>query len=157
MGELTRFPVLDAIQEIRTVIQNDDYLGGLFSFTNAVTNSTEYRIYSEPVDNKAIKGQSCSAWFQGEARYVESSRKQIPRFYIDIAAQNLDLTTAVNNSWKYMRCVIETLNLNANLDKSCEDHWAGDIYPVEERKTQLWTYILRCDYYIAPHKPTLYT
>lgn len=159
MGQITSFPTLDALAYIRTIVQNDSYLSGLFSYTNAVNKQTEYRIFNDPVDNRAIRGESFSAWWQGEAPYDFERRKQIPLFYLDVAAQNLDLVTAVNNSWKYMRSIIETLNLDPNLNKNVQSHWSGNIYPVDELRpnNQIWTYILRCEYHIEPKKPTLYS
>lgn len=157
MGQLTSFPVLGAIERIRTIIEEDAYLGGLFSFTNGLTKVSVSRVYDEPIDNRAIKGESCSVWFQGEAPYNPQQEKQVPIIYIDIAAQNVKMITAVNNAWKYMRSVIETLNLDANLDGNCQNHYSGDIYPVDVWQNQIWTFILRCRYEIVPQKPTLYS
>lgn len=157
MGELTSFPVLDAIEQIRVIIEGDSYLGDLFSFTNGLTKASESRVYDEPIDNRAIKGESCSVWWQGEAPYNPQQEKQVPVFYIDIASQNVKMTTAVSNAWKYMRSVIETLNLDPNLNGNCQSHWSGDIYPVDVWQNQIWTFILRCRYVIVPQKPTLYS
>lgn len=156
MGQLTKFPTLDAIQKIRDIVLGDTYLKSLYVWTNDLDSSTNYRIYKEPVDNKAIKGNSFSAWWQGEAPYNPQWKKQAPVFYLDIATQNEDMMTAVDNAWKYMRSTIETLRLDANLDGNVEKHWSTDIYPVDIYKHQIWTYILRCDYTIIPHKPMLY-
>ena len=89
--------------------------------------------------------------------YSDEFERQIPLFYLDIAAQNLSMTTATSNAWKYMRSIIETLRLDSNLNGNVELHWSGSIDPVDAWKNQIWTFILRCEYKVIPHSQLLYT
>jgi len=153
MPQRGKYPVIDAWNKIIDIIQTDSYLGSQFSFTNAKTNETDYRIYKLPLDEIALKGTSFSCWFKGDAPFNTVLGKPIPIFYLDVATRDKDISVAIQDAWKLANDVVETLRLDTNLDKTVENHFIDSFEPVAayDKGDNVWTFILTVNYAVLTH------
>lgn len=159
MTLLTTHPVLDSRTAINYYVQNDSALAAEFSFTNANTKATEYRIYTNPLNFEAIKGNSFATYFLGEAPFNQDLGVRIPKLYSEIIYQGsiVELSALIDRCWLTTQTIIELLrsypSLHYNNRATCGLDYITDIEPIappEKLASGSWVYGLTFTHEIFP-------
>jgi hypothetical protein len=142
MTQAPAYPELIARDNIKSILQNDSYIGAqiLNARTNQKNISTisllEVTIPHYPAISVDFMNKSGTDYDQSNE--VEKISNSIE---ILVAVQNESRETAYDNAFKLAKDIKFTLEQNRNLDFNCDYLEVSEVYPVAYLPATLWTWV----------------